>query len=118
MQTPRIPRCQTHFTLEVKCKVLSYLISNGNNISQCARDLAIERRYISRWNKQKQAIFSSTHKRTSFKINSERRKGIWPEMEVQLNEWILEKRSSGVCLTGKIIKSHALVLYHKIYLML
>ena len=114
--TPRIPRCFTHFTLEIKCKVLEHLANVGNNISQCARDYGIDRKYISRWNKQKKEIIESTHKRTSFKVNNERRKGFWPLMETQLNEWILINRARGGCVTGAAIKLQASKLFKSIYM--
>jgi hypothetical protein len=63
------------YSLEFKCQVLSHL-SNQNgahgNKSQCARDFGIHRRFITKWNKQRDDIFASSNKSISFRVNNNR----------------------------------------------
>ena len=87
----------TKHTLEYKCKVLTFLTATGpyypnGNISHCARAFEIERKIVSKWQQQREAIFASTHKRTSFRVNNVPSIGRWPIMEVKLNEWVQQKR--------------------------
>lgn len=67
-------RSFTHYTLEVKCKVLSHLHAIGGNISKCSREYDIPRKLISKWVKQQDDIFASTRKRVSFRVNNKPRK--------------------------------------------
>ena len=108
-QTPTLPRNFTRFTLETKCKILSHLSAIGGNISQCARNVGLERRPIGKWHRQKEDIFRSTHKRVSFRVNNKRKYAHWPELEQRLNEWIIEKRN---IMFYNIMKSRNIMKYH------
>ena len=64
----------------------------------------------------KKMTFLLQRTRTSFHINAERRRGRWPEMETRLNDWILEKRNLGCCLTGKTLKAQSMIIYAEVYM--
>jgi hypothetical protein len=105
----------THHTLELKCKVLSHLSSVNDNISQCARDYSIDRRTIGKWKKQQKDIYESSHRRRSFRVNNKKNVGYYPVMESSLNDWIIEKRAIGGCITGKDVKSKAAAFFIEHY---
>ena len=59
------------------------------------RDFGIIRQYVSRWKKQKDQIFATTHKLLPHRVNSERKNGTWHLMEEKLKVWIEEHWNQG-----------------------
>ena len=106
------------FTLEFKSKIILFYDSlqvkedkREKSINKIGDITGIDRRIISYWLRTRTGILGSDRKRTSFKVKSTNDLSICPLMEINLADWIRQRRDLGFCLTGDVIKKEALKLY-------
>jgi hypothetical protein len=50
-----------------------------------------------------------------YKVKQSTENGLFLALERKLDEWIVDKRSKGACLTGSVIKQQALIIFNDIY---
>ena len=99
-----------HYTLETKKEAIRKA-KLCKNISEVGRSMNIDRRLIGAWIKNESKINESDHCRQRFNVQQKNRKGLFPELEEQLFNWIMQLRNENKCLNGGLLKSHALELY-------
>ncbi|CAF0902923.1 unnamed protein product, partial [Brachionus calyciflorus] len=102
------------YTLEFKYKVICF-INKGNSINKCAKEFKIDRRIISRWKRLEPRILENKKKRQRRCVKSLVDRCQFPILETNLFNWITDKRSQGICLSGLSIKLQAMQLFKTIY---
>ena len=111
-----------NYSFEIKNKVITYidatkptleLKGKQNNMlfSEASRKFGVDRRLISQWWKNKDAIVNSILKRKRFRVKSKNDKAAFPDLEKRLMEWFKEKRKEGGCISGKEIQRQALKIF-------
>lgn len=84
------------FNLAYKLKVIKTCESLSNNISQTASIFGLHRRTVRLWCKNKASYSQLNYKMSRFN-NSHQERSLYPEIELQLKNWIIERRQSGAC---------------------
>ena len=67
-----------------------------------------KRKMLQYWYSKKDTILASSHKHKRFKLDNPNAKGEYPEMETQLDAYIMQLRDRGVCVSSFMIKVEAM----------
>ena len=67
-----------------------------------------KRKMLQYWYSKKDTILASSHKHKRFKLDNSNAKGEYPEMETQLDAYIIQLRDRGVCVSSFMIKVKAM----------
>jgi hypothetical protein len=96
--------------LKLKEKVLAdfEITKNKSTTAKNFSQFNISRQQIQQWVKNKDKIKKSKYKLNSFRINSNKKKGKFGNMESKLDEWIIENRERGGVISGFTIKVKAI----------
>ena len=77
--------------------------------------MKICRRTVTRWIKDKDAIFASKFKRRSKRLGNKVNRCLCPLMEVLVNDWFHEMRSKNSCIDGNTLRSKTREVYNSIH---
>ena len=113
------------YSLEFKSKIILFYralqlktgaAKSEQSINYLARLSTIDRRTISPWiTTYADRILEAKNKRAGFKLSSQKDVCNCPTMEIQLKDWILNRREAGVCISGATIQKQALTLYNELH---
>jgi hypothetical protein len=82
--------------------------TNNPNYSKVSNLIGYDRKTLASWWSKREKIASSMNKNSRQKLSSEKYKGMFPNMEDQLDEWTQELREAGCCVSGFTLKVKAL----------
>jgi transposase-like protein len=99
-------KSRKHYTNEFKHKVVQQ-VASGKNIYDVANENGVDRRRIGEWSKAKDKLEKQSHKRSTYKIETEKDLALFPVMEAELYKWIMEKRAINSVISGTLIKLEA-----------
>ena len=88
---------------------MNYAASHGNE--ETMQKYNLDRRRLKEWQNKKEKIESMKFKRNTFKVKSTKDFARYPDMERELQKWIVDKRSKGCCVSGFAIKQQASAIY-------
>jgi len=113
-----------HYTLEYKAKVILYyeylqidtsLPISSRSINHMERLCDVDRRTIRAWLKNRVKILEACKKRNSFQVPRDTKREICKAMEDDVNDWLVEKRLLGACISGDDLKREAILAYDRIH---
>jgi len=107
-------KSRKHYTNEFKHKVVQQ-VASGKNIYDVANENGVDRRRIGEWSKAKDKLEKQSHKRSTYKIETEKDLALFPVMEAELYKWIMEKRAINAVISGTLIKLEAQVIFKRVY---
>ena len=102
-----------HYTVEFKLKVTAH--AESFSISSAARHFDVDRRMVARWVKKRNEIHTlSTEKlgKNRKRLAGGGRKPLSEELESNLLEWVLDRRSKGLRVSRMLIMKKASVMYN------
>ena len=79
-------------------------VTNNPNYSKVKNLTGVDRKTLARWWKDREKFASSKIKHNRQKLESDKHKGKYPEMEDKLDELTKELREAGCCISGFTLK--------------
>ena len=83
------PATRRTYRADFKLEAIQYAEENGNRAA--GREFIINESMIRKWRRQKDALRTTKKSRKAFRGDKPR----WPELESQVEEWVLEQRAAG-----------------------
>lgn len=81
--------CKRHaYNAEFKLKAIGYAVEHGNRAA--AREFNVNESMVRKWRKQQDALCQVKKTKQSFRGNKAR----WPQLEDQLEQWVVEQRAA------------------------
>ncbi len=100
-----------YFFLDFLINLFIYLQS----LQYLANKIDIDRRVVTRWVKDKDAIFASKHKRKLKRLQNKKDRCLCPAMEVLVDQWFCSVRAKNSCVDGDTIRSKAREIYNEVH---
>ena len=82
--------------------------TNNPNYLKVSKLTGVHRKTLKSWWANREKYASARYKNSRFKLETDKFKGKYPEMENSLDEWAQELRLSGCCLSGFTLKVKAI----------
>ena len=115
MNQPKLPikeRKSDRIQLVLKLEVIEF--AENRSITAAAQKYNVDRHSVRDWKKKKnelQELSRSVNIKKRIRLGGGGRKPLSEEMEVTLLEWIIERRSKMLCVSRKIIRKKAVIIY-------
>ena len=100
------------YTISFKLEVIEF--AENRSITAAAQKYNVDRHSVRDWKKKKnelQELSRSVNIKKGIRLGGGGRKPLSEEMEVILLEWIIERRSKMLCVSRKIIRKKAVIIY-------
>ena len=90
------------YTVSDKLRIINYAEQHGNGTAE--REFGISESNVRLWRKSKENL----EKMPRLKRANRSKKVAWPELEIDLLEWITEKRNNGLAILPSMVRLKAL----------
>jgi len=90
------------YTVSDKLRIVNFAEQHGNRAAE--REFGVSESNVRLWRKSKENL----EKMPRLKRANRGKKAAWPELEVDLLEWITEKRSNGLAILPSLVRLRAL----------
>ena len=90
------------YTAGFKLRVIETAEQSGNR--SAGREHYVSEKLVREWRKKKSELKALPRTRRSQRVGA---KPQWPELEIKVTEWVLEKRMNGIGLSGTMIRLKA-----------
>lgn len=99
---PKMAPCKRHaYDTEFKLKAIRHAVEHGNRAA--AREFNVKESMVRKWRKQQDALCQVKKTKQSFRGNKAR----WPQLEDQLEQWVVEQRAASRSVSTVTIRMKA-----------